>query len=103
MEQTSVSKPRAWRDLGARVSMVVPAVLVYVALLVVPVIYAIYYSFTEYNGFPHRVPEFIGLDNYRTMFGSDDITGTMVVTAVVAVVGAVAVNLAALGDRKSVV
>lgn len=97
MEQTSVSKPRAWRDLGARVSMVVPAVLVYVALLVVPVIYAIYYSFTEYNGFPHRVPEFIGLDNYRTMFGSDDITGTMVVTAVVAVVGAVAVNLAALG------
>lgn len=31
------------------------------------------------------------------MFGSDDITGTMVVTAVVAVVGAVAVNLAALG------
>lgn len=77
--------------------MVVPAVLIYVALLVVPVIYAFYYSFTEYNGFPTRVPEFVGFDNYRTVFGSDDMTGTMVVTAVVAVVGAVAVNLAALG------
>ncbi|MFI8946551.1 carbohydrate ABC transporter permease [Streptomyces sp. NPDC053750] len=77
--------------------MVVPAVLIYVALLVVPVIYAFYYSFTEYNGFPTRVPEFVGFDNYRTVFGSNDMTGTMVVTAVVAVVGAVSVNLAALG------
>ncbi|MEV8569545.1 sugar ABC transporter permease [Streptomyces sp. NPDC051322] len=90
------SKPRGWRHAAAAVSMVVPAVLIYAALLVVPVIYAFYYSFTEYNGFPTRVPEFIGLDNYRTVFSSDDMTSTMVITVVVAVVGAIAVNLAAL-------
>ncbi|WP_381801611.1 carbohydrate ABC transporter permease [Streptomyces niveus] len=77
--------------------MVVPAVLIYAALLVVPVIYAVYYSFTKYNGFPSRVPEFVGLENYRHIFDSDDMTRTMVVTAVVAVVGAIVVNLAALG------
>ncbi|MFG3142231.1 carbohydrate ABC transporter permease [Streptomyces sp. NPDC048211] len=97
MPRTLPPKPRRWRAAGVSISMVVPAVLIYAALLVVPVIYAIYYSFTEYNGFPTRVPEFIGLDNYRTVFGSDDMTGTMAVTAVVAVVGAVAVNAAALG------
>ncbi|MFG2925788.1 carbohydrate ABC transporter permease [Streptomyces sp. NPDC048305] len=97
MALKSTGKPRGWRQAGVSVSMVLPAVLLYAALLVVPVIYAIYYSFTEYNGFPRRVPEFIGLENYRTIFGSDDMTGTMVITAVVAVVGAIAVNLAALG------
>ncbi|MFB4419537.1 carbohydrate ABC transporter permease [Streptomyces sp. QL37] len=97
MALKSTGKPRGRRNAAAAVSMVVPAVLLYTALLVVPVIYAIYYSFTEYNGFPSRVPEFIGLENYRTIFGSDDMTGTMVITAVVAVVGAIAVNLAALG------
>ncbi|MEV0009036.1 sugar ABC transporter permease [Streptomyces sp. NPDC047973] len=97
MALKSTGNPRGWRQAGVSVSMVLPAVLLYAALLVVPVIYAIYYSFTEYNGFPRRVPEFIGLENYRTIFGSDDMTGTMVITAVVAVVGAIAVNLAALG------
>ncbi|MFF2325056.1 MULTISPECIES: carbohydrate ABC transporter permease [unclassified Streptomyces] len=97
MARTLPSKQRQWRNAGVSISMVVPAVLIYSALLVVPVIYAFYYSFTEYNGFPTRVPEFIGLDNYRTIFGSDDMTSTMGITAVVAVVGAVAVNVAALG------
>ncbi|MFE4694846.1 carbohydrate ABC transporter permease [Streptomyces sp. NPDC056749] len=97
MARTLLSKQRRRRSVGVSISMVVPAVLIYAALLVVPVIYAFYYSFTEYNGFPTRVPEFIGLENYRTVFGSDDMTGTMVITALVAVVGAVAVNVAALG------
>ncbi|WP_329391164.1 carbohydrate ABC transporter permease [Streptomyces sp. NBC_01716] len=97
MALKSISRPRRWRDAGAAVSMVVPAVLIYAALLVVPVVYAVYYSFTEYNGFPSRVPEFVGLENYRHIFDSDDMTRTMVVTAVVAVVGAIVVNLAALG------
>ncbi|WP_432042989.1 carbohydrate ABC transporter permease [Streptomyces cadmiisoli] len=97
MRRASPAKPRGWRNAGVGVSMVIPAVLIYVALLVVPVIYAFYYSFTEYNGFPTRIPEFVGLDNYQTIFGSTDMTDTMVITAVVAVVGAVLVNLAALG------
>ncbi|MER6976326.1 sugar ABC transporter permease [Streptomyces carpinensis] len=97
MTRKNSSRTGAWRSAGARAGMVAPAVLIYTALLVVPVGYAFYYSFTDYNGFPNRVPEFTGLDNYRTVFESHDITGTMVVTAIVAAVGAVVVNLAALG------
>jgi multiple sugar transport system permease protein/raffinose/stachyose/melibiose transport system permease protein len=77
--------------------MVVPAAAVFVALLVVPVGYAVYYSVTDYNGFPTQTPRFVGLDNYRRVFATADITHTMVVTAVVAVVGSLLVNAVALG------
>ena len=52
MALKSTGKPRGLRNAAAAVHVVVPAVLLYAALLVVPVIYAIYYSFTEYNGLP---------------------------------------------------
>lgn len=86
-----------WREAASRAGMVVPAVVIYVGLLVVPVGYAVYYSLTDYNGFPTQAPEFVGLDNYEEVFASSDITGAMVVTGVVAVAGAAIVNVAALG------
>ncbi len=78
-------------------SMVVPALVVFVGLLVVPVGYAVFYSFTDYNGFPTQTPEVVGLDNYVRLFESTDVRGSMVVTAIVAVAGSLVVNAAALG------
>lgn len=77
--------------------MVIPAVAVVVGLLIIPVGYAVWYSLTDYNGFPNQAPTFVGLDNYRNLFHNTDVRGTMVVTAIVAVVGSLLVNLAALG------
>ncbi|ONK09621.1 sugar ABC transporter permease [Streptomyces sp. MP131-18] len=88
---------RGWRDAGARLTMVAPALVLYVGLLVVPVGYAVYYSFTDYNGFPQQIPEFIGWENYQRVFQSADITDSMVVTGTIALVGAILVNAAALG------
>ncbi|WP_114558387.1 carbohydrate ABC transporter permease [Desertihabitans aurantiacus] len=92
--------PRRRRGIGAvlvEASMVVPALVVFVALLVVPVGYAVYYSFTDYNGFPNRTPEVVGLDNYVRLFQSTDVTGALVVTGAVAVAGSLLVNALALG------
>jgi raffinose/stachyose/melibiose transport system permease protein len=97
MVRKSAARRRGWREAGARAGMVVPAVVIYVGLLVVPVGYAFYYSLTDYNGFPTQAPEFIGLENYRDVFSSQDITGAMVVTGIVALAGAAIVNVAALG------
>lgn len=94
--RTTRRGPRRGRSLLVELSMVVPAVVVFVALLVVPVGYAVYYSVTDYNGFPTQTPEFVGLDNYRRVFETSDITHTMVVTAIVAVVGSLLVNALAL-------
>jgi raffinose/stachyose/melibiose transport system permease protein len=100
-----VGAPRTERRKGRRprtsvwveASMVVPALVVFVGLLVVPVGYAVYYSFTDYNGFPTQTPTGVGLDNYVRVFQSTDVRGSMVVTAIVAVAGSLVVNAAALG------
>ncbi|HEY9393268.1 MAG TPA: hypothetical protein VIP58_03995, partial [Nocardioides sp.] len=64
--RSSGSRPRTSRWVEA--SMVLPALVVFVGLLVVPVGYAVYYSFTDYNGFPTQTPEIVGLDNYVRLF-----------------------------------
>jgi raffinose/stachyose/melibiose transport system permease protein len=78
------ARPRG--SLLVELSMVVPALAVFVALLVVPVGYAVYYSFTDYNGFPTQTPQLVGFDNYAELFHT-----------VVAVVGSLLVNALALG------
>ncbi|MFE5310570.1 carbohydrate ABC transporter permease [Isoptericola sp. NPDC056605] len=79
--------------------MTVPAALVYIGLMVVPVGYAVYYSFTEYNGIPTQAPEWVGLKNYTRIFTdpTGDMHSSLWVTGVIAVVGAFGVNVIALG------
>ncbi|MFI2101810.1 carbohydrate ABC transporter permease [Isoptericola sp. NPDC019693] len=79
--------------------MTVPAALVYIGLMVVPVGYAVYYSFTEYNGIPSQTPERVGLKNYTRIFTdpTGDMHSSLWVTGIIAVVGAFAVNAIALG------
>ncbi len=43
-----------------------PAILVYAAIIVIPTLYSLTISFTEWSGF--GVPKFTGLANYVTMF-----------------------------------
>jgi raffinose/stachyose/melibiose transport system permease protein len=94
--------PAAWRSRAGTVAnglLTVPALAVYTGLLVVPVGFAVYYSFTEYNGFPSTPPQWIGLDNYERILEdpAGDLHSSIWVTAVIAVAGTVLVNAAALG------
>ena len=48
-----------------------PALCLFVAVLIAPIIMSFYYSLTEWNGF--TTPEFIGLKNYIELFTSKSI------------------------------
>lgn len=45
--------------------MIAPALLVYTLYMVYPILYSVYYSFTDYDGVSS--PEFVGAGNYRDM------------------------------------
>ena len=79
--------------------MTLPAAAVYTGLTVVPVGYAVYYSFTRYNGIPSQAPTWVGWENYARIIADPigDLRPAAWVTLVIAVVGAFLVNGAALG------
>ena len=79
--------------------MTVPAAAVYTGLTVVPVGFAVYYSFTQYNGIPSQPPTWVGLENYARIVQDPigDLRPAVWVTTLIAVVGAFLVNAAALG------
>ncbi|MFI2488932.1 carbohydrate ABC transporter permease [Promicromonospora kroppenstedtii] len=79
--------------------MTLPAAAVYTGLTVVPVGYAVYYSFTQYNGIPSQAPTWVGWENYARIIADPigDLRPAAWVTLVIAVVGAFLVNGAALG------
>ncbi len=43
-----------------------PALLIYLAYIIIPLFVAVYYSFTNFRGV--SAPDFIGLKNYLTLF-----------------------------------
>lgn len=47
-------------------TLLAPAVLIYAAVIIFPIIFTVGYSFTEWSGF--GTPEWIGLSNYSQMF-----------------------------------
>ena len=49
--------------------MVIPAIIIFVALLVWPLIQGIFYTFTNYQGYGDW--RFVGLDNYKFLFQDD--------------------------------
>lgn len=67
-------KEQSREDAIAGWLFVAPAVAVLVVFLVVPIIYAAYYSLTDWNGIsPPGDANFIGLDNYLQLLTSDTI------------------------------
>lgn len=60
-----------WMDKGNRTSVLFlfPYVLMFLVFIVLPILVAIIFSFTYYNGISK--PEFVGLDNYIYLFTQD--------------------------------
>jgi ABC-type sugar transport system permease subunit len=46
---------------------ILPALLIFIFVILVPVVSGVYYSFTNWSGMT-RVIKWIGLDNYRRLF-----------------------------------
>lgn len=47
----------------------IPAAVIYLSVIVVPVFYSLYISLFKWNGVSEKV--FVGLNNYKTLFTAD--------------------------------
>lgn len=63
---------RKMRDQAAGWLFAAPAIIGFVVLTLLPMIFSLYWSMTDFNVF-RSVTNFIGLDNYRNMFASSEL------------------------------
>ena len=85
------SAARVWRDRVPGIVMGGPAVLVFLAMFIVPMILAFVLSLTDWNGYSLNFT-FIGFDNYAEAFRNPRTVDAAIFTAVVAFVGTVLCN-----------
>ena len=85
------SSLRVWRDRLPGLIMGGPALLVFAAMFIVPMILAFVLSFTDWNGYSLDL-SFIGLENYQYAFRNPRTVDAAVFTAVIAVVGTALCN-----------
>jgi len=94
---TSLRSSRTgWQRHIPDVIMTAPALLLFVGMFVIPTVLAIYLSMTNWNGFSLS-PDFVGLDNYKTLATNPRAQSAAIFTAVIAIVGTVLCNVIGLG------
>ena len=75
-----------WLSTRPRIALMLgPALVVFTALIVYPVLYSLYYSFTDFKGFGE--PKFVGFANYRGLFDDQFFLNAVVNTAIILLVG----------------
>lgn len=84
-------RPARWADRLAGVAMTGPAVAVFIAMFVVPMILAFVLSLTDWNGYSLQF-HFVGFENYHFAFRNPRTLNAATYTAVIAVVGTLACN-----------
>lgn len=104
----SAVAPRRVRQVSARtrerlagVVMTAPAIVLFTVMMLVPLVLSGYLSLTDWDGYTAR-PAMIGLHNYRALLDDPEVRHAAVTTAVIAVVGTVAINLAGLGTALAI-
>lgn len=86
---------RRWRRRVPGLIMATPAVAVFVAMFVIPMILAGVLSFTDWTGYSLNF-DFVGWDNYAKAFRNPRSISAAVFTGVIAVVGTLFCNLVGL-------
>lgn len=84
---------------------VLPILIAFTVVVIIPLITGIYYSFTEWNGRVDQVPNFVGLKNYKTVFNDKGFLNAFIFTSKftlvsIAIVNIVGFSLALLVTRK---
>ncbi|SEE70011.1 carbohydrate ABC transporter permease [Ruania alba] len=89
--------PRRRRRTGIRppVWFLIPAILVYTAIVVIPNIRGYYYSFTDWNGFTPDV-QFVGFGNYTRIFDDPGTLQAFSNTFVLTLIGVIGQNVLGL-------
>ena len=71
-----------------------PLLFAFTFTVIIPFIFGVFYSFTDWNGIKYN--QFIGLQNYVTMFTSQDYVYSLVITIIFATINILLVNFVAL-------
>ena len=79
---------------SAYVWMIVPAAVLFTAMLTVPFLTGVFYTFTNYQGYGDW--RFVGLQNYLNLFRDDVIWGSYGFTFLYAITATILINLIAL-------
>ena len=76
---------------------VLPILLAYLIVVIIPMFLGIYYSFTDWNGIGNT-PNWVGLSNYIEILGNDkDFLDSFVFTAKFAIVSVISINVIGFG------
>ena len=68
-----------------------PMVFTFAVTVIIPFIFGVIYSFTDWNGV--QVTKFVGLGNYITMFNQSDYVYSFVITLIYTVINMILVNI----------
>lgn len=78
------------------IALTIPSLLLVSIMIYIPFVMSGYYSLTKWNGIA-KVPQFIGLDNFQTIFaGSKDFTNALIFTGEYTVLFMILTNIFAL-------
>jgi len=74
-----------------------PILFAFLMVVVVPMCFGVYYSFTEWNGRMDQIPEFIGLANYLKIFKDQNFLRAFWFTVKFTVASVVVINIIGFG------
>jgi multiple sugar transport system permease protein/raffinose/stachyose/melibiose transport system permease protein len=103
--RTRVRKPRAsWRERFEVTALSIPAIVVFVGFVIVPVILAGYYGFYRWHGYG-PLNDFVGLHNYKVILTDHEFLAALrhnlyIVVLSLVIQGPLAILLALLLNRK---
>lgn len=83
--------PTAKHRMVINVLFLLPLVFTFLVTVILPFFCGIFYSMTDWNGVTYK--QFVGLDNYITMFKSSDYIYSFVITFLFTVFNMIAVNV----------
>ncbi len=76
------------------VLFLLPLLFAFAFTVIIPFVFGVFYSFTDWNGI--KFDQFVGLENYITMFTSQDYVYSLLITIVFATINILLVNFVAL-------
>lgn len=87
-QQQSSRLRRHWATYGAGYLFVAPALALYVVFMIYPFIQSIYYAFTDWDG-AQSTKNFVGFDNFKTLWGDDVLWNSLWHTLIWVVIGTI--------------
>jgi multiple sugar transport system permease protein len=95
LDPASRAAARGMSDLSIRNLFIIPTILFLIVFNIFPLLYSLYYSFTDFRASTNAPANFVGLQNYRDLLNDPFIWSNFAITAkyvIVSVVGQVVVG-----------